>query len=127
MADEKLSSRSWKLDLTGGRLAGEIDGAEALKQAVMIALSVPRYEHLIFSDQFGHELDGLIGRDPDYIEAAAPGLIADALLPDDRVAGIGGLTLETEGDQAKLVFTVLAVKDAGVTDVAVAAELEGGK
>lgn len=126
MADEKLSSRSWKLDLTGGRLAGEIDGAEALKQAVMIALSVPRYEHLIFSDQFGHELDGLIGRDPDYIEAAAPGLIADALLPDDRVAGIGGLTLETEADSAKLTFTVLA-EETGGTDVTVTAELEGGK
>lgn len=101
-------SRTWKLDLENGRLLHETDGIEAVRQAVAVMLSVPRYEYLIFSDRFGHELDSLVGKDPDYIEAAAPALIKEALSPDDRIEGIEDLTFETDGDAACIGFTVRA-------------------
>jgi len=98
--------RTWKLDLENGRLLHEIDGIEAVRQAVMVMLTIPRYEHLIFSGQFGHELSSLIGKDPDYIEATAPALIREALSVDDRVEGIEDLTFSTDGDAAGIRFTV---------------------
>ena len=100
--------RTWKLDPENGRLLHEIDGIEAIRQAVAVMLSIPRYEHLIFSDGFGHELNELIGRDPDYIEAAAPALIREALSADDRIEGIEDPVLETGGDAADIRFTVRA-------------------
>lgn len=117
-----MSSRTWKLDPVSGRLLHRIDGTEAIRQAVTVALSVPRYEHLIFSDQFGHELDSLIGRDPDYIAAAAPSLIRDALLPDDRIEAVEDLVLTPEGDNALVTFTVRAGES-----FAGAVELKGEK
>lgn len=99
-------SRSWKLGLAEGRLLGEIDGAEALRQSVLVALSTPRYAYSIFSGQFGHELDSLLGKDYDYLCAAAPALIADALLPDSRVDGVEGFSFERLPDGAAVRFIV---------------------
>ena len=99
-------SRSWKLGLAEGRLLGEIDGAEALRQSVLVALSTPRYAYSIFSGQFGHELDSLLGKDYDYLCAVAPALIADALLPDSRVDGVEGFSFERLPDGAAVRFTV---------------------
>ena len=120
-AEAAAGSRTWKLDIDGGRLLYEIDGTEALKQAVQVMLSVPRYEHLIFSDEFGHELSGLVGKDPDYIAAAAPALVEEALMTDERIRGVEDLTLETDGDEAHIRFTVLSEES-----FAVSTDLEGG-
>ena len=109
-------SRSWKLGLSEGRLLGKIDGAEALRQSVLVALSTPRYQYPIFSGQFGHELDSLLGKDYDYLCAAAPALIADALLPDSRVDGVEGVSFERLPDGAAVRFTVRSDGETLVTE-----------
>lgn len=107
----KMGDRTWRLDLERGRLGGEITGQEAVKQAILVALSVPRYQHLIFSDNFGEELTGLLGRDFDYLCAAAPELIRDALRVDERISDVKDFSFTEILGGAEIRFT--AVSESG--------------
>ena len=40
------SSRTWRLDAETGRIAGKIDGLEAVKQAVFKILQTERYAYM---------------------------------------------------------------------------------
>ena len=122
MTSSVSGSRTWKLDTENGRLLDMIDGRDALKQSILVALSVPRYQHLIFSNQFGHELFTLTGRDPDYVAAAALALVEDALKSDDRIKGIGDLTFEAGDDSAAVSFTVRTAEET----FSITKNLEGG-
>ena len=112
----KMGGRTWRLDLGRGRLGGMIDGDEAAKQAVLVALSVPRYQHLIFSDDFGEEVTALLGRDYDYFCAAAPAMIRDALSLDNRVKSLEGFRFAKFGDGAEVFFTVTLDSGASYQD-----------
>ncbi|MFF3922661.1 baseplate J/gp47 family protein [Paenibacillus lactis] len=57
-------SLTYRLNLEEGTLSGQIDGLEAIKQAVAKVLQTRRFEHLIYSSDYGHELYDVIGRDP---------------------------------------------------------------
>ena len=51
--EKEASWETWKLDLETGRIGGKIQGAEALKQAVMLRLLTPKYEHMIYGLSYG--------------------------------------------------------------------------
>lgn len=101
------SSRTWKLDFETGHITGWVDGLEAVKQAVFVALRTVRYEHLIYSDDYGSELEMLIGTNPVFLETELKRMITEALLPDDRIRGIGHLSVEKKGDHLRVQFTVI--------------------
>jgi len=114
-------SRTWRLDFERGRVAGMIDGLEAAKQAVFKILQTERFRYLVYSFHYGVELEALIGQGPLFVRADIRRRIEEALLQDDRIRGISGLTLEGEGDQLLVRFTVLT--DSGSFEV----EQEVGK
>lgn len=101
------SSRTWKLDFETGHITGWINGLEAIRQAVILALRTTRYEHLIYSDDYGSELERLIGTNPVFLETELKRMITEALLLDDRIRGIGHLTVERTGDHLTVQFTVI--------------------
>lgn len=103
--EKEASWETWKLDLETGRIGGKIQGAEALKQAVMLRLLTPKYEHMIYGLSYGSELAGLIGKDGDYCAAAAKTLVEEALLKDNRIKAVRNVTAEREGDELKVCFT----------------------
>ena len=82
------SSRTWRFDPDSGRIGGWIDGEEALRQAVLLRLLTPRYEHMIYSFGYGSELAGLIGKDGGYVQAAVPAMVEEALLRDERILAV---------------------------------------
>lgn len=112
----KMGSKTWRLDTERGRLGEMIDGEEAVKQAILVALSVPRYQHLIFSDNFGEEVTALLGRDYDYFCAAAPALIRSALLPDDRIKALENFRFARCSDGVEAFFTVILNSGASYQD-----------
>jgi hypothetical protein len=81
-------SKTWRLDLENNRISGFIDGLDAVIQSAFMALQTERYEHLIFSWQYGSELNTLIGKDSDYAYSEAKRMIQDALSTDTRITGI---------------------------------------
>jgi hypothetical protein len=70
------------------RVDSVIDGLEAVKQAVYIMLNIERYQYLIYSFDFGVELQDLIGEPIDYIEAELERRISDCLEQDDRITEV---------------------------------------
>ncbi len=101
-----LPSKTWKFDPDTGRIGGFIDGLDALQQAIMLQLLIPKYQHLIYSFHFGNELASLIGRDTPYALAAAPALTEECLLQDDRVKAVSDIQVSGSGDQLTVSFTV---------------------
>ncbi|OPA76615.1 hypothetical protein BVG16_15650 [Paenibacillus selenitireducens] len=100
-------SKTWLVDFASGRVVGMTDNLEAIKQAVFVALSTNRYEHLIYSDEYASEISSLIGSNQTFIESELKRMIEEALMPDDRISGIENLTVEYGSDQLLAKFTVI--------------------
>lgn len=81
-------SKTWKIDLKKGRIGGFIDGLEAVAQSAFMAIQAERYQHLIFSWQYGSELHTLPGNDKDYIFSEAQRMITEALSTDTRITDV---------------------------------------
>ena len=116
--------KTWRFDAESGEAGGWIDGTEALRQAAVLRLMVPRYRHLIYSFQYGSELENLIGKDGKYAEAAAPALAEEALLRDGRFREVRDAAAVREGDGLRVFFT--AVTDWGSFQGAVPLKREEG-
>lgn len=103
-------SLTYKLDLSAKRINGYVDDIEAVRQTVMKILDCERYAYVIYSSQYGVELEHLIGKDYDYILAEIERSIADALTADDRILGVSDFHVEKTGlDTLMTTFTVNSV------------------
>lgn len=101
-------SLTWKLDFKAGKITGMIDGMEAIKQSVFHILNTERYEHLIYSFDYGSELKGLIGLSPIFIESELNRRVEEALQQDDRITGIDNFSMTRSEDKALVTFTVIS-------------------
>lgn len=90
-------SLTYRLNLEEGTLSGQIDGLEAIKQAVAKVLQTRRFEHLIYSSDYGHELYDVIGRDPLWAYAEIERHIKEALLQDDRILSVDDMNISFAG------------------------------
>lgn len=100
-------SFTWKLDFNSKRITGKVDELEAIKQAVYKILRTKRFEHLIYTANYGHELQHLVGKDPLFVQADMPRLLQEALEQDDRIQGIEEVNTVVQGDQLTVHFTVV--------------------
>jgi len=101
-------SRTWSLDFTRGRVAGTIDGLDAVRQAVTKITQTERFRHLIYDADYGIELDGLIGRDPAFVQSELRRRITEALTQDDRIDSVKDFQIDIAGDSATVRFTVVS-------------------
>lgn len=81
-------SNTFFIDFEKGKISGFVDEREAVKQAIMLILNTERYKFLIYSWNYGAELEALIGTHPDIVEDEAERLISEALLQDDRITAV---------------------------------------
>ena len=103
-------SLTYKLDFERKRISGKIDDEEAIMQLVMKILYTERYAYVIYSSQYGVELDRLIGKDYDFIVSDLERTITEALLADDRILSITNFVAEqTAIDRMDVTFTVNSV------------------
>jgi phage baseplate assembly protein W len=106
---EPQPTKTYYLDFENGRIGSKIDGDLALKQFVIKAIITPRSRYAIYSDDYGCELDDLIGGDitPDLLNSEIQRMIRDALVYDDRISDVTNITVEKEGDKVYVNFTVV--------------------
>ena len=109
IAFEQQPSLTWGINKHTNRIQGEIEGYEAVKQAVEIILNVERFRWQIYRPYSGMQWDGLIGQNPGYVTAELQRRIADALTMDDRVRGISHFAYSVEGDHLTASLTVNTV------------------
>lgn len=71
-----------------GRIRGKVDEQEAMIQAVDKILRTERLVYPIYSDQYGNDLNDLIGKDMAYAKVEVERMTQEALLADDRVTDV---------------------------------------
>lgn len=92
------------MDFWGGRRPG---GGTAGGKA---SAGTPRFRHVIFSGEYGSEVDRLWGKHRDLIRGELERLIAEALTQDDRIEGIEDFSLEFSVDEVICQFTVVSAE-----------------
>ena len=113
---ENQPSLTYRLDFERKRISGFIDNEEAIMQLVMKILYTERYAYVIYSSQYGVELDRLIGQEYDFIISDLERTITEALLADDRILSIADFTTEqTAIDRMAVSFRVNSV--VGATNI----------
>lgn len=93
--------------LQGKRLAGFIDGLDAVKQAVFFILNTERFEYPIYSNDYGVETQDLIGASRSYVVGDIERRITEALLQDDRITSIEDFNISYDRENANISFTVI--------------------
>lgn len=104
-----LPSRTLKLDHDWKTITGTIDQIQAVEQAVFLILTTERYQWLIFSWDYGVELQNLIGKDPEYCIPEIERRIREALLQDDRITAVENFEFELNKRKVLTTFTVISI------------------
>lgn len=99
-------SNTFFIDFEKGRISGFIDEKEAVKQAIMLILNTERYKFLIYSWNYGAELEALVGTHPDIVEDECERLISEALLQDDRITAVYDFEFSRNRDTLLVSFKV---------------------
>lgn len=82
------TSETHRMNLTGDHIAGTIGGRAAMEQAIFKVLQTERYEHLIYSWDYGIETMDLYGEPMDYVESEIERRITEALTADSRILNV---------------------------------------
>lgn len=85
---EEITLPSLTYQVSNGRIIGNIDGLDAMRQAIDKLLRTERFIFEIYSDQYGNDLDELIGKEYEYVEADIARVLDEAILGDDRVDSV---------------------------------------
>lgn len=102
-------NKTYKIDFKNKTISGYIDELEAVKQTIYSILNSERYEYLIYSFDYGVELQDLIGEDMLYVKADIHRRVEEALKQDDRVVSVDNPQITAEGDYLYYRATVTTI------------------
>lgn len=106
---EELPTRTFALRIEADHFFGYADGLAAMKQAVYFMLSIERYEYVIYSWNYGIELQDLFGRPIPFVMSELKRRIREALMQDGRITEVGGFDIQAQGNRVRCAFTVRTV------------------
>ena len=104
-------NKTYKMMIDTDRIQGTItDDLEAVKQAIYKIINTERYKFLIYSWNYGIELEDLFGKPIPYVLPEIPRRIKEALTQDDRIKDVLGFDLNynRKGD-VLAKFTVVTI------------------
>lgn len=104
---KELPSKTYKIN--NNRICGFIDNIDAIKQAIYLILNTERYEHIIYSWNYGIELNNLYGKDTNFVVAELQRVITEALTQDDRITDVTDFEFETVKNKVHCTFTVKTI------------------
>lgn len=106
---ELQPSKTYMLHPESGIIAGYTDMLSAMEQAVYKILNTERYRFLIYSWNYGIELDELLGEEIEYVLPEFERRITEALIQDERIKAVDGFEYEINGNAVYATFTVHTV------------------
>lgn len=104
--EEEFQDNTYKIDFINNKITDKIDGIEAVEQTIYCILNTERYEHIIYTWDYGSELRELIGKDRDFVIGDIKRRITEALLQDERIVSIDNFEYKQEKDSINLKFIV---------------------
>lgn len=106
-------------DPSNSRIDGYVDDMEAIKQTIQLILSTERYEHIIYSWDYGVELIDLFGQPLPYVISELERRITEALTQDNRIEDVTDFKFEKIGKRLHTTFTVVTTVGNIPTDLEV--------
>ena len=107
---ETEPSKTYMLDIENNTIEGLCDGRKAVEQAIYLALETERYEYVIYSTNYGSELEQLYGKPMSYAASQIKSIIKDALTADDRIKNIYDFKIvRLDKNSLKIMFTAETV------------------
>jgi hypothetical protein len=106
---EQEPSKTFMIDYQNGRIVGTVDELEAVKQAVYLILNVERYEHLIYSWDYGVELRDLYGQPIPFVLPELKRRFTEALTQDERVQSVDAFSFKVAKGQVHCSFSVQTI------------------
>lgn len=85
---EKQPTRTYEIKLDKDKMGVYTDGIEAMEQAIYHIINTERYQHLIYSWNYGIELADLFGKPITYCYPEIKRRIEEALLQDERITEV---------------------------------------
>lgn len=105
--EQEQPDRTYRIDSENGRISGNTDGIEAVKQAVYKILSTERYQYIMYSWDYGIELNDLYGEPVSYVCPELERRITEALTWDERIESVDGFEFDLSRKNSVAVkFTV---------------------
>lgn len=104
-----VPTRTYRLHLAADKIAGYTDGAEAMKQAIYLIIGTERYRYVIYSWQYGIELEDLFGMPMSYCIPEVERRITEALSADDRILRVYGFSFVRKRESLAVTFSVETV------------------
>lgn len=100
-------SKTYYLNIENNTINGYCDGIDAIKQTIYCILNTERFEHLIYSWNYGIELKDLIGESSTYVIPELERVITEALLQDDRIEEVYNFNFEINRNKIIATFNVI--------------------
>lgn len=100
--------REYDFDFETGKLSGKVlDGKEALKIWIYKALVTRRYIFDVYSWDYGHDLEDLIGKgyEKGFIDSEVERRIKDCLSVNDKITGCYDFEISLVNDNLNVNFT----------------------
>lgn len=97
-------SKTYKLNLDKQIIAGFTDDRDALIQTIYLILNTERYRHIIYSWNYGIELESLFGKPIPYVLPELKRRITEALIQDSRITAVDGFEFETKRNKVRVTF-----------------------
>ena len=83
-----------------------LDGLEAVKQTIFCILNTERFDCLIYSWNYGVELNGLFGKSLGVAKSKLKKRIREALTRDDRIVSVDAFSFTNKGRNLLVSFRV---------------------
>jgi len=106
---EELPSKTFKFNISDQVITGNTDELEAMEQAIYLILNIERYENLIYSWNYGIEIQDLFGKELNYVLPELKRRITEALLQDSRITNVTNFNFERSGKKVHVTFTAVTI------------------
>ena len=108
---EQTTAPSLTYLVDGNRILGQVDGLNAMVQAVQKVLNTELWSYVIYGDDYGVELDRLIGKEFDFVKSDLERTITSCLEVDDRFISLENFEIIEKGNDSLLVsFNVISTE-----------------
>lgn len=87
-------SKNHRMDINKELINGYNDLIDGVKQAVFKILNTERYNHYIYSKNYGVELEDLFGEPISYVCPEIERRITEALIQDDRIISVDSFSFD---------------------------------
>lgn len=103
---EQQPTHTYHLHYNRDIMGGFVDELPAMEQAVYKCLHTERYQYLIYSWNYGMELQDLFGQPIPFVYSELKRRIREALLQDDRITDVYNFAFSNKKGEVLATFCV---------------------